>query len=696
MVLDRQKTLEHAQKLEAKQQFRKAAQQIEGLVDQGSATLADRLRLGELYRRSGEIAKAMLEYLEVGAAYATAGQAYRAIAVYRHMLRLDPGIHSVHLALSRVYRAIALTNDAISQYQETIGVLAVRGRPLDRLRVIRELLELDPDNVRARVRLAEDFAAEGAHEDANAELRKAAAQLDKLGLTEDYIRVAERLTYSCPDDIATSRRLAELYLDAQNAQFALPRLQICYRNNSADAEVLEMLVRAFELLGQQPKMLTVLKELARLHDRNGLMNERNAVLEHIVQLDPGDEWARRALSGRPIDPVTDLGFQELSFDEADEPIPEPTAPREPSNPPSEQLEFESPPAAQPGDAPPPTELDDLSMLVGNLTANLARGGSTASAPLPAPESGASGLVSASTPDLPAVPPPPLMVPTAPVSAPPPPPGVPGVGSAPGPSAPVPPPPTASVIPAPAVTEFEEIGFEELDLSRADPSSRRSTSDVRTVAARGAEPRATAPASAPGVDAEPEPPARVNSPNVRLPPEPSVPFQADPPFEDASPDTIIGPIDLIHALESWRSAQPAGTPQATDARVTAVAAELRKPDSEEPAPTDAPGQDSAWNEFDFGEESMVTDPGLGPSGQVKPEPPDLPLKAARSWPELPADVRATLDEFDFFATQGLGADALQLLSEIPAEYQEHPDVLKRRAGHAPPDAGSSGDGAAGAP
>jgi hypothetical protein len=247
-----------------------------------------------------------------------------------------------------------------------------------------------------------------------------------------------------------------------------------------------------------------------------------------------------------------------------------------------------------------------------------------------------------------------------------------------------------------VVEFEEIGFEELDLSRADPSSRRSTSDVRTVAARGTGPRATEPTSNPGAEPEPKPPARVNSPIVRLPPEPSVPFQADPPLDDPGSDTIIGPIDLIHALDSWRSAQPASTPQATDARVTAVAAKLRKPDSEDPAPSAIPGQDSAFSEFDFGEESLVTDPGLGPSGQVKPEPPELSPMTVRAWPELPADVRATLDEFDFFATQGLGADAQQLLSEIPAEFQEHPDVLKRRAGHAPPDAGTSGDGAAGAP
>ncbi|MBT9560901.1 MAG: hypothetical protein IV100_33055, partial [Myxococcales bacterium] len=467
--------------------------------------------------------------------------------------------------------------------------------------------------------------------------------------------------------------------------------RICYRNNAADADVLEMLVRAFELLGQQPKMLTVLKELARLHDRNGLMNERNAVLERIVQLDPGDEWARRALSGRPIDPVTDLGFQELSFDEADEPILEPSAPREPSNPPPQQLKFDSPPAAQDGDAPLPTELEDLSQLVDNLTASFGQGGSNASVPLPAPSQGASALVSASSPDQPAVPPPlpATAAAAAPAGIPPAPPGLAAV---------VPTPEVHSTfvepVPSPPpVAEFEEIGFEELDLSRVDPSSRRSTSDVRTIAARGTGPRAMVPGSDPGAEAEPDSPLRVGSPVVRLPPELSVPFQADPPLDDPGSDTIIGPMDLLQALDTWRATPSLSTESATDARVAAVAAELRKPDlvesttGREASEIQAPVK--AWDEFDFGEESIVTDPGLGPSIQSRREPLDLALEAAREWPPLPADVRATLDEFDFFATQGLGTDAQQLLSEIPVEYQDHPDVLKRRAGDAPSVDGASG-------
>ncbi len=76
--------------------------------------------------------------------------------------------------MARVYQQLGLVNDAVSQYQQAIRVLSQRAKVRQKLYVIRELLELDPDNVRARVRLAEDFATEGLKPGAVRELRLAA------------------------------------------------------------------------------------------------------------------------------------------------------------------------------------------------------------------------------------------------------------------------------------------------------------------------------------------------------------------------------------------------------------------------------------------------------------------------------------------------------------------------------------------
>jgi hypothetical protein len=78
------------------------------------------------------------------------------------------------------------------------------------------------------------------------------------------------------------------------------------------------------------------------------------------------------------------------------------------------------------------------------------------------------------------------------------------------------------------------------------------------------------------------------------------------------------------------------------------------------------------------QSHRTDP-LRPAEPANPDPLQPPAADKQVFPEIPADVRATLDEFDFFATQGLCLDAQQLLSEIPEEFQAHPEVIARRVG-----------------
>ncbi len=311
MALNKARALQSAGRLIDKGKLKKAIALYGRIVAADPEDVRIRLKMGDLQSKDGDLVSALRTFNDVARRYEDEGQYLKAVAVYKQMLRLDNGLHSAHVALARVYNQLGLINDAISQYQSAISVLAVRKRHLQKLYVIRELLELDPDNVRARVRLAEDFLAEGKKEDGVRELRLAAETLDREQCTEEFIRVAERLLHHQPDDAVISRRLAALLLDRTSPQEALPRLQACFRAHPKDAEVLDMLSRAFTQLGQSHKALTVLKELVRVHDRNGLVNERDDALWRILELDPSDRSARVALGQLDEEPD---GSKELSFE----------------------------------------------------------------------------------------------------------------------------------------------------------------------------------------------------------------------------------------------------------------------------------------------------------------------------------------------------------------------------------------------
>lgn len=320
MAINKAKTLASAQRHIDKGQLKRAIAQYQRLSTADPTDVKIRLRLGDLYHKTGDLALALKAYNDVAHRYSDEGYLLKSVAVFKQMLRLDTGLHTVHVQLARVYHQLGLVNDAVSQYQQAVRVLTQRGKSNEKLYVIRELLELDPENVRARVRLAEDFAAEGGTSDAVRELRLAAETLDREARTDEFILVAERLLYHEPDDTIVARRLAELLLDQEDPQRALPRLQACFRAHPHDTEILSMLARAFGQLGQAHKSLTVLKELARIHDRNGLLGERDEVLQRVLELDPSDLSARRTIGQREGEPERpeELDFSEISFDELDD------------------------------------------------------------------------------------------------------------------------------------------------------------------------------------------------------------------------------------------------------------------------------------------------------------------------------------------------------------------------------------------
>ena len=320
MAFNKAKTLATAKRYIEKGNLKKAIVQYERLVAAEPADIKTRVGLADLQHKHGDMASALRTYHDVASQFADEGLLLKSVAVFKQMLRLDHGLHSVHVALARVYQQLGLVNDAISQYQRAIRVLNQRRQTVDALYVIRELLDLDPDNIRGRVRLAEDFFAEGKSDDGVRELRLALETLDRDGANEQFMRVAERLLHHQPEDAVVSRRLAELVLDEDNPQAALPRLQACFRAHPHDVEVLDMLARCFNQLGQSHKALTVLKELARIHVRNGLVEERNEALRQVLSLDPSDRSARKTLDKRPdeVGDVAAAGFDEIAFEELED------------------------------------------------------------------------------------------------------------------------------------------------------------------------------------------------------------------------------------------------------------------------------------------------------------------------------------------------------------------------------------------
>src|SRR5262249_50843341 len=142
------------------------------------------------------------------------------------------------------------------------------GNTKEALATVKKLVDLDPENIATRIKLAELYSKEGLIDDAAAQFQVACDQLRRQGRQDDFVKGAERLLWHKPDNQLLNRELAALYLRRSDPRRALQKLQACFKADPRDVETLGLLALAFQALEQKAKTVSVLKELARIHVEN--------------------------------------------------------------------------------------------------------------------------------------------------------------------------------------------------------------------------------------------------------------------------------------------------------------------------------------------------------------------------------------------------------------------------------------------
>ncbi|MCA9516081.1 MAG: tetratricopeptide repeat protein [Myxococcales bacterium] len=265
------------------------------MADEGD--MRARLELADLHERSGDTKSAVRQFIDIARRYERDGFGLKAFGVYLHAARLDPKAREAQVALGRLYTEHGLFEEAATRYDlavRAVGADGTAGRKAA-LEVVSSLLERDSENLADRLRLAEAHSGFGQHADAVRELRRVADVLDQGAAETDYQVVAERLLYHKPDDIAVARTLATSYVAREEPQRALAKLKTAFEAAPKDLEVLGLLAETFNQLGQVHKAVAVLKEMARIYDKNGFVHERDECFTKILMLDPNDRSARESL-----------------------------------------------------------------------------------------------------------------------------------------------------------------------------------------------------------------------------------------------------------------------------------------------------------------------------------------------------------------------------------------------------------------
>jgi tetratricopeptide (TPR) repeat protein len=323
MAVDKNKIIAEATKLVQKGAYEKAIKTYERILAEDPKDVRVLLKVGELYQKKGDDRMAADAFKRVAETYADQGFFLKAVAVYKQIVKLDPEDVRVNERLAALYQQLGLMSDAQAQLQLMAAVHEKAGDNARLLDVLKRMVELDPENIASSIKLGELYQRANQAAPALEHFRRAAEYLKKHNRADEYLRVAERIAALAPEDLALTRELANIYLAKGDTKRALAKLQVCFSKDRKDVETLNMLAQAFHELGQTSKELQVYKELARVHEEKGRAAEAGSIWRKVLELAPDDPDARQAAPRATAAPAASSAPAHAASPAARDPAPGP-------------------------------------------------------------------------------------------------------------------------------------------------------------------------------------------------------------------------------------------------------------------------------------------------------------------------------------------------------------------------------------
>ncbi len=252
---NKQKVLNSAEKFVQQGKLQNAITEYEKILKADPKDLTVLNTVGDLYSRLGQSDLAVECFKNVGDAYATQGFTVKAIAMYKKLSKLKPSLECV-LRLAELYTQQGLFNDARSQYKQVAEEFLRTGELEQATRIFQKILEMDPENVAMRTKLAEVYVRLGKKAEAWKIFSAAVESLRARGATGPAEEVVQRM----------------LALDPSNGQALLLRGQMAFESGDAAGSI-EYLEKVADLDSHPEGLRSLFQaylQLGRLQDAGPL------------------------------------------------------------------------------------------------------------------------------------------------------------------------------------------------------------------------------------------------------------------------------------------------------------------------------------------------------------------------------------------------------------------------------------------
>jgi tetratricopeptide (TPR) repeat protein len=295
---NKQKVLSSAEKYVQQGKLQNAIAEYEKILKNDAKDLTVANTVGDLYARIGENDKATDCFKSVGDAYASQGFTVKAIAMYKKISKLKPSLENV-LKLAELYTQQGLFNDARAQYLQVAEEFLKSGELDNAVRIFQKILEMDPENVNMRVRLAEVYVRLGKKNDAWQIFTAAAESMRSKGSLSGAEEILQRMLTLDPGNTYALLMQAKNLLESGDAEGAIASFQKIADIDS-NPEGLRDLLKAYLQTGRLSDAGTIANKLLTVHnDLSAISNFADALMqagqyENALQL--YDQHADRLLA----------------------------------------------------------------------------------------------------------------------------------------------------------------------------------------------------------------------------------------------------------------------------------------------------------------------------------------------------------------------------------------------------------------
>ncbi len=288
-IINKENILEHAKKLAAEGRFDRATAEYEKLLQLDPDDLRIKIKIAELHVKRKQIQDAIRIYTEVAASYADGGFYLKAVTVLKSILRLNPSLIDINIALAELYEKMGLLRDALYQYQIVVTSYERKNDSDGMIKIREKMALLDPDNIEMKIRLAEAYQLVG-QEDKSMDLYESMIEsVKKIGKNDLLIEIYGKVLSHRPDRIEYFKDLCRIIYRRGEWKEIIRRMDGAKELVSDDTELLAMQADVYARLNQIESAKKKYRELAELFIDHGSPEDAIDAYANILVLSPDNE-----------------------------------------------------------------------------------------------------------------------------------------------------------------------------------------------------------------------------------------------------------------------------------------------------------------------------------------------------------------------------------------------------------------------